>query len=392
MGQRFGKLFGIKKLNDMARDLFKQYGFELDPKAPVMSLPPVNQQLVEICKAISNNAKVIILDEPTAALASDEVTRLFGIMQLLKSQGVTVVYISHRIEEVFDISDKISVLRDGTYIATVETAKTNRNELISLMVGRKFSGSFPKRRAIPKETVLEVKDLTGNSVENISFSLKRGEILGLSGLVGSGRTETAQLIIGSKKTESGTMLVYGKEAVIKSPRDALNRGIGLIPEERKTEGCIQWNSVKFNITLSAIKSFARFGIVSAKKQQEIAEDYKRKLHIKVPSVNSTVINLSGGNQQKVVVAKTLAANLDIIIFDEPTRGIDVGTKQEIYNLMNEMTESGKSIIMISSDMEELLGMSDRIIVLYEGSISGELEKAKFSQENVMKLASGYREA
>jgi ribose transport system ATP-binding protein len=388
MGRRFGKLFGMGKLDDMAHGLFEQYGFDLDPKVPVMSLSPANQQLVEICKAISNSAKVVILDEPTAALASDEVERLFGIVNLLKSKGVAVIYISHRLDEVFEISDRISILRDGKYVATVETAKTSRDELISLMVGRKFSGSFPVRSTVPKEVVLEVRDLTGNSVENISFSLRRGEILGLSGLVGSGRTETAQLIIGSKKPDGGKVFVYGRETAVKSPLDALNLGIGLIPEERKTEGCIQWNSVKFNITLSAVKSFARFGILSAKKQMAIAEGYKNKLQIKVPSVNSTVINLSGGNQQKVVVAKTLAANLDIIIFDEPTKGIDVGTKREIYDLMNEMTESGKSIIMISSDMEELLGMSDRIVVLYEGSVSGELKRAEFGRERIMKLASG----
>ncbi|MDR1537206.1 MAG: sugar ABC transporter ATP-binding protein [Clostridiales bacterium] len=388
MRRKFGKLFALSELCKMAKSFFEEYGFDLDPAAPVMSLPSASQQLVEICKAMQNNARILILDEPTAALASDEVDRLFGIIAKLKARNVTIVYISHRLDEVFAITERVSILRDGKYAATLDTSKTSREELISLMVGRKLAGSFPKRTAEIGETVLEAKNLTGNSVMDISFLLKRGEILGMSGLVGSGRSETAELLAGSKKLGSGEIRVGGKKVNIHSPSDAIALGIGLIPEERKTAGCIMFNSVKFNITLSAIKKYCSFGIISGKRQRAIAEEYKRKLQIKAPSINSSVINLSGGNQQKVVVAKTLAADLDIIIFDEPTKGIDIGAKREIYELMRDMTKQGKSIIMISSDMEEILGMSDRIIVLYEGEISGELKKSEFSQENVLKLASG----
>jgi ABC-type sugar transport system ATPase subunit len=388
LGRRLGRIFSLRELKGLALRLFSEYGFELDPGAPVASLSPANQQLVEICKAISNNARILILDEPTAALAADEVERLFGIIGKLKANGVTIVYISHRLDEVFAISDRVSVLRDGKYVATADTAATTRGELIALMVGRELADTFPKRNAEIGETVLEARGLTGNGVENISFKLKRGGILGIAGLVGSGRTETAQLLAGSKRPDSGEILVNGREVSFHSPKDAIARGIGLIPEERKSAGCIMQGSVKFNTTLIAIKDYCRFGILSGKRQNAIANEYREKLRIKVPSINNSVSNLSGGNQQKVVVAKTLAANLDIVIFDEPTKGIDVGAKYEIYQLMNEMAEQGKALVMISSDMEEILGMSDSIIVLCEGAVSGELAREQFSQENVLKLASG----
>lgn len=388
LGQKFGHLFSKKLLEKKAQALFEEYGFSLNPSVPVASLSPANQTLVEICKAISNNAKIMIMDEPTASLASDEVDNLFRIIKKLKSQGVTVIYISHRLDEVFSISDRISVLRDGKFIKTVETKDTNREELIKLMVGRSLKESFPHNRQVSNEVVLEVKNLTGNSDTNISFSLHKGEILGLAWLVGSGRSEVAEIITGATHYQKGEILVNGKPEKITSVASALKLGIGLIPEDRKKQGCIEHNNVLFNSTLMCDQKYMLHEVISKKKREAIAASYKEKLEIKVPSLRSEVSSLSGGNQQKVVVAKIMAADLSIIFFDEPTKGIDVAAKSEIYALMDDMCQEGKSIVMISSDMEEVLGMSDRIVVLSEGEKAGELEKQKFSQENVLALASG----
>lgn len=388
LGKKFGKLHSPRRLRKMALQLFEEYGFDLDPDVPVMTLSPAKQQMVEICKAISNKAELMIMDEPTATLASSEVDLLFKIIAKLKSDGVTVIYISHRIDEVFAISDRISILRDGKSIATINTAETNRDELISYMVGRKLENTHPPRDYKGGEVVLRAENLSGNSVENISFELHKGEILGFAGLVGSGRTETAELITGSKKISSGNVYVNGAKVSLGSPSAAIAHGIGLIPEDRKRDGVIMHNSVMFNETLICTDQYCTAGVINKKKRVKIAENFKDALRIKVPNINQSVGNLSGGNQQKVVVAKTLAADLDIIFFDEPTKGIDVGAKQEIYQLMNDMTAQGKSIVMISSDMEEILGMSDRIVVLCEGRVSGELTRDEFSQERVLRLASG----
>jgi ribose transport system ATP-binding protein len=388
LGRRFGKMFNHAKICEMAQELFDEYGFDLDPAVIVSKLSAANLQLVEICKAISNDAKIMIMDEPTAPLATNEVDLLFNIIRRLKKKGVTVIYISHRLDEVFSISDRISILRDGCYICTLNTAETNRSQLITKMVGRQLKEGFPFRSPKPGEVVLKVDCLSGNSVEDISFDLHRGEILGFAGLVGSGRTETAQLITGYRKATSGTILVNDKEANIKSPADAINLGIGLIPEDRKEQGCVLHNTVEFNTTLINLKKFCKFGFINQKKRRESAEYFRKLLDIRIPSIKQLVINLSGGNQQKVVLSKTLAADLEIVIFDEPTKGIDVGSKQEIYLLMNSMADKGKSIIMISSEMEELLGMSDRIVVLHDGRIVDEIRKEEFSQEKVLRLASG----
>jgi len=388
MGRKFGKIYSKKKLNEMACELFEEYGFTMDPAMRVEKLSPANQQMVEIARAISNDAKIMIMDEPTAPLAANEVELLFQIIKKLKSKGVTVIYISHRMEEVFQITERISVLRDGCFVKTTPTAETDRKELVKLMVGRDLNESFPTRSTEPGEVVLEAKDLTGNSVEHISFRLRRGEILGFAGLVGSGRSETMELISGAKRPDSGEIFVRGERVDLKSPASAISHGIGLIPEDRKEQGVILFNTVQFNISLSAMDKLTRLGFISRKKNRALAEEYREELRIKVPGVKQMVVNLSGGNQQKVALAKTLAAAPEIIIFDEPTKGIDVGAKQEIYNLMNRLAESGKSILMVSSDMEEILGMSDRIIVLHEGLVAGELGREEFSQERVLHLASG----
>ena len=388
MGRSMGRIYSKRKLNKLAQELFDEYGFQLDPAMRVERLSPANQQMVEIARAISNNAKIMIMDEPTAPLAASEVDLLFSIIAKLKAKGVTIIYISHRMEEVFQITERISVLRDGCFVKTINTADTNRPELVKLMVGRELNESFPSRQQAPGEVILEAKDLTGNSVEHISFQLRRGEILGFAGLVGSGRSETMELIAGAKKPDSGELYLNGKQVKFSSPAAAIAHGIGLIPEDRKEQGCILFNTVKFNTSLSAMKKLTHLGFINGKKNTELAEEYRESLRIKVPSVQQMVVNLSGGNQQKVVLAKTLAADPDVIIFDEPTKGIDVGAKQEIYQLMNQLVAQGKAILMVSSDMEEILGMSDRIIVLHEGLVSGELRREDFSQENVLHLASG----
>lgn len=391
MGRNFGKIYSKRHLNDMARVLLDEYGLELDPSMPVERLSPANQQMVEIARAISNNAKIMIMDEPTAPLASHEVHILFGIIAKLKAKGVTVIYISHRMEEVFQITERITVLRDGAFVATIDTQSTNRQELVKLMVGRDLNESFPARNITPGEVILEAQDLCGNSVEHISFQLHRGEILGFAGLVGSGRSETMALLTGADKPTHGQILLSGKPVTRHSPSDAIRRGIALIPEDRKEQGCILHNTVQFNTSLSAMGKISKLGFISSKKNAALAERYVQNLQIKVPSVRQTVVNLSGGNQQKIVLTKALAADPEIIIFDEPTKGIDVGAKQEIYQLINGLVAQGKAVILVSSDMEEILGMSDRIIVLYEGMLSGELTRDKFSQENVLKLASGMAE-
>lgn len=388
MGRSFGHLYSKRRLNKMAQALFDEYGFHIDPAARVNTLSPASQQMVEIARAISENARIIIMDEPTAALATQEVTLLFSIIEKIQASGVTVIYISHRMEEVFQITQRISVLRDGRYIKTLPTGDTNRQELVNLMVGRELTESFPQRRHELGEVVLEAQGLTGNSVEDISFQLHRGEVLGFAGLVGCGRSETMELVTGAKKLEKGVVLRHGKKVNITSPASAIKHGIGLIPEERKEQGCILHNTVQFNISLSCMDKLTSVGVIKTKKNTALAKKHVDELRIKVPSIKQMMINLSGGNQQKVVLAKTLAAEPEILIFDEPTKGIDVGAKQEIYALINRLTEEGKSILLISSDMEEILGMSDRIIVLYEGRTSGELDREQFTQENVLRLASG----
>ncbi len=391
IGERQGRSFSTKTIVKMATKLFQEYGFNMKAEDIVGTLSPAKKQIVEICKAISRKVKVLIMDEPTAPLSNSEVELMFHIVERLKSEGVTIIYISHRMDEIFRLADRVTVLRDGQYIQTLNTKETNRQELVSLMVGRKLSEEYPRREKDPGEVVLEVEKLCGNGDSDISFQLRKGEILGVAGLVGSGRTELAQMIFGVVKPTHGKIKINHKEARINTPYDALRYGIGLIPEDRKQLGCILEQSVGFNIAMASVKQLGTWFWTSKRKEQELVDKYVKRLKIKITNPNQMVQNLSGGNQQKVVLAKELAADLDILIFDEPTRGIDVGAKQEIYILMNELANQGKSILMISSDMEEMLGMSDRIIVLYDGELSGELKRKEFSQEQVLILASGLSE-
>ena len=378
----------FSEMHRRSKEIFEKFNIDIDTRRQVAGMTTGQMQMVEIAKAISRNAKILIMDEPTASLSTSEVQSLFRIIRQLKESGVTIIYISHRLDELFEISDRVTVLRDGKYIATLNTAETNRQQLVSLMVGRELVETHPARSVTPGEVVLSTEKLTGNGVSDISISLHRGEILGLGGLVGAGRTELAKLIYGAAKIESGELKVKGEVVYLGDPGDSIKNGIGLIPEDRKNEGALLDFSIDWNISLMCLKQYSRFGIIDRKAVGEVTKKYFKELSIIAPSEKQLVKNLSGGNQQKVVLAKVLAAQTEIIIFDEPTRGIDVGAKQEIYNLMNELTAQGKSIIMISSDMEELLGMSDRIIVMHEGRYAGEIKKEYFSQDRVLALASG----
>ncbi len=390
LGDKTGKgiLVDRKAMVQRAQEVFRQFAIDIDPYALVRDLPSAKQQIVEIAKAVSKNVRILIMDEPTAPLTVNEVESMFEIVRQLKTRGVTILYISHRLEEIFRIADKVSVLRDGRYIATRRTEETNRKELISLMVGRELKESYPARLAVPGAVALEVRGLTGNGDVDISFQVRKGEILGLSGLVGAGRTELARVIFGAEPAERGDILLEGRPVQIRSPQDAIALGIGLIPEDRKHQGAFLDMDVKWNISFSQVRTLSRYAVVDSHREAALAEKYRDLLRIKTPSLGQQVKHLSGGNQQKVVLAKSLAAQSRVLIFDEPTRGIDVGAKQEIYNLMCELANDGIAIIMISSDMEELLGMADRILVLCEGRIAGEVPRAQFSQDYILDLASG----
>ena len=370
------------------RELLERFRCNVSPKALIRDLSMANRQIIEIAKAVVKNAKLVIMDEPTASITVEEQKRLFEIVRELKAQGVTIIYISHRLEELAEICDRVSVLRDGKYVTTVNMAETDKHHLISLMVGRELSESYPSKPACSEEVVLRTENLCGNGLNDINIELHRGEILGFGGLVGAGRTELMHLLYGAAKKTSGHIYMGDKEVNFHSPADGLKAGIGLIPEDRKYQGCFLEKPLFWNISISNIDTLSHGGFVDTKAEMEQAEDYKGKMRIKAPTMTQQALSLSGGNQQKVVIAKAMAALPDILIFDEPTRGIDVGARAEIYQMMVELTEQGKSILMVSSDMEELLGMSERIVVLYDGHQAGVLNKDEFSQETILTLASG----
>ena len=370
------------------RELLDRFRCQVSPRALIRELSMANRQIIEIAKAVVKNAKVVIMDEPTASITVEEQKRLFEIVHELKAQGVTIIYISHRLEELAEICDRVSVLRDGKYVATVNMAETNKHQLISLMVGRELSETYPAKPACSEEVVLRTENLCGNGLSDINISLHRGEILGFGGLVGAGRTELMHLLYGAAKKTSGRIYLGNKEVNFQTPADGLKAGIGLIPEDRKYQGFFLDKPLFWNISISNIDTLSHGGFVDTKAEMEQAEEYKGKMRIKAPTMTQLGNSLSGGNQQKVVIAKAMAALPDILIFDEPTRGIDVGARAEIYQMMIDLTQQGKSILMVSSDMEELLGMSERIVVLYDGHQAGVLNKDEFSQETILTLASG----
>ncbi|MDR0562876.1 MAG: sugar ABC transporter ATP-binding protein [Spirochaetaceae bacterium] len=387
-GERYGHFVNKKHMREVAKSAFELFEIDIDPAAAVYELPSSKQQIVEISRAIFRKAKLLIMDEPSAPLSVAEVEKMFQVIRRLKQQGVSIIYISHRMEELFAISDKVTIMRDGKYVATMETAKTTRKELVNCMVGRELKEVFPAKQPRRDEVLLRVDGLCGNGDEDISLEVHRGEILGLGGLVGAGRTELVRLIYGADKIQSGKVFVDGQQVKIKSPAGGIKSGIGMIPEDRKRHGCLLTRSIRVNTTLSSIRNISKLCFVSGKKEKAITEEYIRRLKTKTPSMEQMVGNLSGGNQQKVVIAKTLSANCHVIIFDEPTRGIDVGAKQEIYKLIVSLAEEGNGIILVSSEMEELLGLSDRILVLYKGKIAGELSKEEATQAKILDIASG----
>ena len=389
LGQKLTSGFSInrKLMNQRAKELMDSFGIDIDVTKDVKSLTVAYQQLVEITKTISSNVKVLIMDEPSAPLTNREIDAMFGIVRKLKAQGVAIIYISHRMEEIFALADRITVMRDGKYVGT----KMDNNGLIKMMVGRDLDEQYPTVEKEIGEVALEVNRLcTDALLKDISFQVHKGEILGLAGLVGAGRTETARAIFGADSKSSGEIRIHGKTVQIHSPKDAIKDGIALIPEDRKKHGALLEMTIRDNISFIAVKSISKAGFVDRNADKNMAEKYIKELSIKTPSMEQLTRNLSGGNQQKVVLAKSLASNSDIIIFDEPTRGIDVGAKKEIYVLMNELAKKGMAIIMISSEMQELLGMSDRIIVMHEGEMMGELKKEDATQEKILELASGIR--
>ena len=386
--EKSGLVLNDKQRCQRAAELLKAFDCNIDPHTLIRELSIANRQIVELTKAMVRNARVVVMDEPTAAITLAEQEKLYKLVKQLKAQGITVIYISHRLEELAIICDRVSVLRDGQYVTTCNMSDITKEDMIRLMVGRELTNAYPPKKPCTDEVVLETEHLSGNGVQDISFRLHRGEILGFAGLVGSGRTELMHLLYGAAKRESGSIRLGGREVHFRSPAEGLKAGIGLIPEDRKFQGCFIDKPIYWNNSISALKAVSRWGLVDHKAEMNMAQEYKDRLKTKAPYLNSVTGGLSGGNQQKVVIAKALAALPEILIFDEPTRGIDIGARHEIYLLMNELAEQGKAILMVSSDMEELLGMSERIIVLHEGRQAGELKKEEFSQERVLTCASG----
>lgn len=375
-------------INQKTQELFDHLKLHISPTEKVGNLTVGKQQMVEISKAISFDSSVLILDEPTAALTETEIRELFRTMNDLRDRGVTMVYISHRMDEIMEMTDRITVMRDGEYITTLNTKETNLDEIINAMVGRTIYAE-PKTHsnvAPDAPVVLEAKNLVSKDVKDVSFQLHKGEILGLAGLMGAGRTETARLIFGADPRTSGEIYKNGQLVTIRTPQDAVNAGIGYLSEDRKRFGLAVGLSVADNTILAAAEDFCKMGVIDDQKVRQVTEEYIKKINIKTPSISQLIRNLSGGNQQKVIIAKWLVRNCDVLIFDEPTRGIDVGAKSEIYKLMNDLAAEGKSIIMISSELEEVLRMSDRIICMCEGRLTKILDIQEASQEVIMKYA------
>lgn len=385
------KFINWKELNQKATEILEELGFsEINARQRVENLSVAYQQVVEICKNLTRNAKILVLDEPTAVLTFTEIEKLFLLINKLKENGVSIIYISHRLEEIFRICDTITVLKDGTFVKQVETKDINKGELVNLMVGRDMSTLFPSRDAKIGEVVLEVKNLNrGKMVRDVSFSVRAGEVLGFSGLVGVGRTETMRVIFGADKRDSGEVLFLGKKVNFKSPKQAVKNGLGLLPEDRKQQGVLLQQSIRVNTTMSSLKKVTRLlGLINRKKDKTITTDVLKQLATKYNSIEDDTASLSGGNQQKVALAKWLVADCKCIILDEPTRGVDVGAKVEIYKNINDLSERGVAIIMVSSEMTEIIGMCDRALIMRQGSIVGELEKDELGEDRLIRYSMG----
>jgi ribose transport system ATP-binding protein len=385
---QFG-LINTRKMKAVANEQFKKLNISIPLTKEAGQCSVGQQQMIEIAKALMTDAKVIIMDEPTAALTDREIETLFTVIRSLKKAGVSIVYISHRMEEIFTICDTITVMRDGRTVDTTPIPETNFDEVVKKMVGRELTDRFPARQPKTGETMLEVRNLTKKGLfEKVSFEVRSGEIVGVSGLMGAGRTEIMRTIFGLDGRYEGEILVNGKPVTIKTPDQAVKLGLGFITEDRKDEGLVLDFSLKDNIALPSLYSFTKKGLINDKSEQDFVEMLIKRLTIKTESSRTHAKNLSGGNQQKVVIAKWIGIGPKVLILDEPTRGVDVGAKREIYQLMNELTDRGVAIVMVSSELPEVLGMSDRILVVHEGTIAGELSKENATQEKIMTLATG----
>ena len=386
---RFPGLIDQRAILQEAKSALSSLGLTLDSRRLVKDLRVAEQQMVEVAKALSLDARILIMDEPTAALTEHEIAELFATIRRLKEKGVAIVYISHRMEELFEIGDRVTVLRDGRSVGTYDVREMSKSELIRLMVNRELKELFPKEHATRGREVLRVESLsTKSGLKDISFSLHQGEVLGIAGLLGAGRTELARAIFGLDKISSGSIYVKGVAQNMSSPRSAIKSGIGFLTEDRKSQGLVLPLSVVRNLCLSSVDKFSRWGIMNPREERQAAGRYVEELRIKTPSLDQKVVFLSGGNQQKVVLSKWLCSQAEVFIFDEPTRGVDVGAKAEIYQLMNRLTASGVAIVMISSELLEILGMSDRVIVMRGGRIAGEFSAGEFTQERILQCALG----
>ena len=385
--------FGVDKIKMTAdaQKMLDNFNVGVDADMEIADLTIAKQQMVEIVKAISFNCRILVMDEPTSSIAEKEVNALFDIMRDLTSRGVGIIYISHKMSEIFEVCDRVTVLRDGTYVDTCEVAKTNRDQLVSLMVGRELDKYYVRDHVASKDVVLKCTHINDGKklhsrVKDVSFELHRGEILGFSGLVGAGRSETMQCIFGLTKGSKGEIELEGKKVNIRNAVDAMKLGIAMVPEDRKLEGLYHVQSVRFNSTIEVLHEFINHFYVNLGREIEITQEYIDKMHTKTPSQEQTVTNLSGGNQQKVMIGRWMATHPKVLILDEPTRGVDVGAKAEIYEIMNELTKQGVSIIMISSELPEIINMSDRVYVMYEGNVTGCIDQKDISQESIMHLA------
>ncbi|MGQ7279002.1 sugar ABC transporter ATP-binding protein [Brevibacillus thermoruber] len=377
------------RMRTEAKRWLEQLAIDLDPATPVGELSVGQQQMIEIAKALSMQADILVLDEPTAALTNREIDALFDVIAALKRKGVGMIYISHRMEEIFQISDRITVLRDGRYVGTVRTAETSLDELVKMMVGREITDRFPKVEVKPGEERLRVENLTvRGKLSGISFSVRSGEIVGVAGLMGAGRTEMAKALFGAERIDGGAIFVDGKPVRISQPIDAIRAGIALVTEDRKEEGLVLPLSVRENIALPNLAKLSSLGVMNRRAEQALSDETIRRLLIKTAGGEQAAGSLSGGNQQKVVIGKWLATQPKILILDEPTRGVDIGAKKEIYDIMNRLAQEGVAILMISSELPEVLGMSDRVLVMHEGRITGSFSRAEATQELIMHAATG----
>ena len=376
-----------RSLEDQAQDVLHRLGVDIKPRTPLRRLTVAQQQMVEIAKALSLNAQIVIMDEPSATLGGQDLERLFEVITALKKQGVTVIYISHRLAEIFQVADRVTVFKDGRVVGTSPVAEIDRSTLVRMMIGRAFSETFPPRGGSPGEEALSIKNLTsGRALQDITLSVRRGEIVSLAGLTGSGRTELARAIFGARRIDQGEIRISGVPVKMKNPRDALKNNIGFLTEDRNEEGLVLGLSVQHNAALPSLKQRQRWGILNLSAEEKIVKEKVDELSIRTPSLGQGVEFLSGGNRQKVVLAKWLITNPELLIFDEPTRGIDVGAKSEIWHLMRELADQGKGILMISSELPEVIGMSDRIVVIHRGRVVGEIAGAQATEEQVMMLA------